>query len=152
GRPFVDWKLDDLAARGASDIVFLVGHRGEEIAAHVGDGSRHGVRVRFEADGDRLLGTGGAIRRALPTLPGAFWVTYGDSLVDVDLVLGEQVFGRAGRPALMTVWRNRGALAPSNALVRGDRVVEYSKSPLPEGAEHIDYGMLLLGVEAFAGT
>jgi NDP-sugar pyrophosphorylase family protein len=50
----------------------------------------------------------------------------------------------------MTVWRNRGALGPSNALVRDDRVVEYAKQPLPIGAEHIDYGMLIMTRDTFA--
>ncbi len=121
-------------------------------STHVGDGAEFGVRARFLADGDVLLGTGGAIRRALPELPDAFWVTYGDSLLRVDIGAAETAFARSQDVALMTVWHNRNTLGPSNALVRDGVVVEYSKQPPPAGAEHIDYGMLLLTRAAFAAT
>lgn len=152
GRLFIDWKLEELAGRGITDVLLLVGHHGDAIVEHVGDGSAFGVRTRYQADGETLLGTGGAIRRALSELPDAFWVTYGDSLLDVDLRAAEAAFTRSGRPALMTVWHNRDELGTSNALVRDGLVVGYSKHPPPAGAEHIDYGMLILTREAFAGS
>jgi NDP-sugar pyrophosphorylase family protein len=152
GRPFIDWKLEELAGRGITDVLLLVGHHGDAIVEHVGDGSAFGVRARFQADGAALLGTGGAVRRALPELPDAFWVTYGDSLVTVDLRAAETAFARSGDRALMTVWHNRGVLGTSNALVRDGLVAEYSKRPPPVGAEHIDYGMLILTRDAFADS
>ena len=152
GRPFIDWKLAELSAGGITEVLLLVGHHGDAVAAHVGDGTAFGVRARFLADGDVLLGTGGSIRRALPELPDAFWVTYGDSLLRVDIGAAETEFARSQDVALMTVWHNRNTLGPSNALVRDGLVVEYSKQPPPEGAEHIDYGMLLMTRAAFAGT
>ena len=152
GRPFIDWKLAELASRGIADVLVLVGHHGDAIVEHVGDGSMFGVRARYQADGTTLLGTGGAVRRALAELPDAFWVTYGDSLVNVDVGAAEAAFARAGYPALMTVWHNRDELGPSNARVSDGLVVEYSKQPPPARAEHIDYGMLILTRDAFAGT
>jgi NDP-sugar pyrophosphorylase family protein len=150
GRPFIDWKLDELARHGAADVLLLIGHHADTIRDHVGDGARFGLRVDCLVDGDRLLGTGGAIRRALPRLPDAFWVTYGDSLVEVDLAVGESAFATRHTLGLMTVWRNRGELGPSNALVRDGLVVEYAKQPTPARAEHIDYGMLILTAAPFA--
>ncbi len=152
GRPFIDWKLDELAAQGITDVLLLVGHHSDAIVDHVGDGAAFGVRARFLADGPTLLGTGGSIRRALPDLPAAFWVTYGDSLLSVDVAAAERAFARSGCAALMTVWHNRGALGPSNALVRDDLVAAYSKQPLPVGAEHIDYGMLIVTRDTFASS
>jgi NDP-sugar pyrophosphorylase family protein len=151
GRPFIDWKLDELRRAGVDDAVLLVAHQGDEVAAHVGDGARLGLRVRCIADGDTLLGTGGAVQRALPLLPEAFWVTYGDSLLHVDLARAEAEFARSGIAGLMTVWHNRNRLGPSNALVHDGLVVAYSKAPPPAGAEHIDYGILLLTRSCFAG-
>ena len=78
GRPFVDHQLALLQRRGLRRVVFCVGHLGEQIVAHVGDGARFGMRVEYTFDGPRLLGTGGALRRAAvllgrssrPTCPG----------------------------------------------------------------------------------
>ena len=66
GRPFVDHKLDELAGAGATRVVFLLGHGAEQVRDHVGDGSRYELDVVCLDDGDELLGTGGALRRALP--------------------------------------------------------------------------------------
>ena len=39
----------------------------------------------YSFDGDVLLGTGGALRRALPLLGETFFVLYGDSYLDIAL-------------------------------------------------------------------
>jgi NDP-sugar pyrophosphorylase family protein len=143
GRPFVDWKLETLAAAGVTDVVLLVGHSGDHIRDHVGNGDRFGLAVTYVEDGPELRGTGGALLHALPALPACFWVTYGDTLLDVDLGAAESAFDSSGCRALMTVLHNRDQWQPSNALVDDGFVVDYGKSPAPPGAEHIDYGMLL---------
>ena len=81
GRPFIHWQLGLLAQQGVTDVVLCVGHLGEQIQAAVGDGSGFGVTVRYSFDGDTLLGTGGALKRALPMLGAA---TTGSPLVVPD--------------------------------------------------------------------
>src|SRR5882672_4551061 len=66
GKPFVVWQLECLRAQGAGRVVLCVSYLGEQIEAEVGDGSAFGLEVRYSWDGPRLLGTGGALRRALP--------------------------------------------------------------------------------------
>jgi NDP-sugar pyrophosphorylase family protein len=149
GRPFIDYKLDELARQGFHDVVLSVGIGADEIRRHVGDGAQFGITVRYKDDGDQLLGTGGAVARLLPDLPETFWLTYGDTLLSVDIGAAEDRFRGSGRLALMTVLHNRGVWERSNAVVRGDLVAKYGKHPVPPGAEHIDYGMLLLTQAAF---
>jgi N-acetyl-alpha-D-muramate 1-phosphate uridylyltransferase len=153
GRPFLDHKLDGLAAAGFTDVVLLVGHRGDRIDAHVGNGSRYALSVRVVDDGGELLGTGGAVQRALAVLPDAFWVTYGDSLLDFDVTAAEARFAASGALGLMTVLRNHDRYGPSNVVLDGAgdgaRVAAYAKDPVPRGADCIDYGMLILTGAAF---
>src|SRR5512140_2871048 len=59
GRPFVDWQLEKLRACGYDDVVMCIAHLGEQISAHVGDGARYGLRVRYSSEGPELLGTAG---------------------------------------------------------------------------------------------
>ncbi len=74
GRPFAAWLLERLAAAGFAEVLLAIGHLGGEVRRAVGDGSAFGLRVRYAEDGERLLGTAGALRRALgelaPELPG----------------------------------------------------------------------------------
>jgi len=142
GRPFIDWKLEELAAAGAHRVILLVGHHGSAIREHVGSSWHSSLEVECVDDGPTLVGTGGALVRALPLLGDAFWVTYGDSLIHIDMERAEARFRRAGVAALMTVLHNQDRFQPSNVVVAGDLVVAYSKDPPPTGAEHIDYGML----------
>ena len=144
GTPFVDLKLAELRDRGATRVVMLVGHGAEQFREHVGTGDRFGLEVIFVEDGPVLLGTGGALRNALSLLDDPFWVTYGDSLVEVEVQRAEHDFSTSDATALMTVLHNRDAVEPSNVRVEGTRVIAYAKRPRPVGAEYIDYGMLLV--------
>ncbi|MDN3516042.1 nucleotidyltransferase family protein [Aquisalimonas lutea] len=86
GRPLIDWHLERLAAAGVTEVVINLAWLGERIAAHVGDGSRWGLRVAYSREGERGLETGGGIVRALPLLGEApFLVVNGDIWCDLDL-------------------------------------------------------------------
>src|SRR5688572_30991768 len=68
GKPFVDWQLDRFAASGAHNVVMCVGYLGEQIETHVKRGLDRGLTVSYSYDGEQLVGTGGALGRALPGL------------------------------------------------------------------------------------
>ena len=144
GHPFIAWQLRYLQVQGLSRVVLCVGYRGEQIAAVVGDGSRYGIQAEYVFDGPRLLGTGGALRRALPLLDDAFFILYGDSFLPIDFRAVEQAFLASGKPALMTVLENRNAWDKSNVHFRDGTVAEYNKrAPGPDMA-HIDYGLSVM--------
>src|ERR1700761_771854 len=84
GEPFLAHQLRLLHSRGVRRAVLCVGYLGEMIESEFGDGSAFGVELRYSFDGPRLLGTGGALRRALPALRDPFFVLYGDSYLPVD--------------------------------------------------------------------
>jgi len=151
GRPFIDYKLAGLAAQGVERVVILIGHHGDQVRASVGSGSRYGLQVTYVDDGPSPRGTGGAIRHALAELGDVFWVTYGDTLLDVPMREAEATFAASDLSGLMTVFRNCDEREPSNVRVDTGRVIEYGKHPRPRGADYIDYGMLAFRREAFAG-
>jgi NDP-sugar pyrophosphorylase family protein len=144
GRPFIDHQLALLHRNGVRRVILCLGHLGEQIERHLGDGAALGMELAYSHDGDRLLGTGGALRRALPLLGEAFWVLYGDSYMDFDYRAVLARFAASGALGLMTVIRNDDRWDRSNVVFRDGRLVCYSKrSPSPE-MHHIDYGACLL--------
>jgi NDP-sugar pyrophosphorylase family protein len=150
GRPFIEHQLELLAANGVRRAVLCLGYLGEQVERHLG-GEAFGVGLAYSHDGPRLLGTGGALRRALPLLGEAFWVLYGDSYLDFDYGACLGAFACSGVLGLMTVLRNDDCWDRSNVVFRGGRLVCYSKrAPSPE-MTHIDYGAALLKREAVAG-
>ncbi|MCS6864133.1 MAG: nucleotidyltransferase family protein [Gemmataceae bacterium] len=143
GRPFIDHQLHGLHAQGVREVILCVGHFADQIRAHVGDGARYGLRVRYSDDGPTLRGTGGAVRRALPLVAEMAWILYGDSLLDVNYAKVLAAFPPHAL-GLMTVFRNHNRYDQSNVVFRDGRLLRYSKhDPTPE-MTHIDYGLSLL--------
>jgi MurNAc alpha-1-phosphate uridylyltransferase len=144
GRPFIEHQLALLQREGVDRVVLCVGFLGEMIEACVGDGARFGLSVSYSFDGERLLGTGGALRRALPLLGEQFFVLYGDSYLDIAYAPVQETYRHRGLPALMTVFRNEGRWDTSNVLFDGKRVVSYDKHNPAEDMKFIDYGLGIL--------
>jgi MurNAc alpha-1-phosphate uridylyltransferase len=152
GHPFIDFKLAELTAEGADEIVLLVGHNADALEQHLREAAiPGGVRVRCVEDGPALLGTGGAIRRALDDLPARFWITYGDTLLDVPMEAVERFADDSGVNGVMVVLENVDQWETSNVSVGDGRVAVYEKGAPPGTHRFIDYGMLLLTRDAFAG-
>jgi NDP-sugar pyrophosphorylase family protein len=149
GKPFVAHQLELLRRHGIDDVVFCVGHLGEQLMAAVGDGAAYGMRVRYSCDGARALGTGGAIRKAAPLLGPRFLVLYGDSYLECDYQAIAQGFVESHRDGLMTVLRNEGRWDRSNVTYRDGRIVRYDKVNTTPDMEHIDYGLGVFNVNAF---
>jgi NDP-sugar pyrophosphorylase family protein len=148
GRPFIHWQLELLAEQGIAEVVLCLGHRAEEIRRAVGDGPGFGLRVRYSFDGAVALGTGGALKRALPLLGQAFFVLYGDSYLRCSYAAVQAAYKLRQTEGLMTVFRNRNRWEPSNVLFHEGRILEYNKrTPRPEMA-HIDYGLAVLAARA----
>lgn len=85
GRPFLDYLIAGLQREGIERIVVCVGHLGEQIERHLGDGSSLGVAIRYSREMEPL-GTGGALRLALTLLEDeTVLVTNGDSFLDFSL-------------------------------------------------------------------
>ena len=107
GEPFLIHQLRLLHSQGLRRIVLCVGYLGEMIEAELGDGSSLGMQIDYSFDGPTLLGTGGALKRALPKLGEQFLVIYGDSYMPVDYSAIVEAFVLSKKPALMTSFRKR---------------------------------------------
>jgi NDP-sugar pyrophosphorylase family protein len=150
GEPFIAHQLRLLRARGLERVVLCVGFLGEMIQDAVGDGRRYGLRVDYSFDGPTLLGTAGAIKRALPLLDEAFFVIYGDTFLDCDYREVAAMFEQCGALALMTVYRNEGRWDASNVEYGDGRIVAYDKIHPTKAMRHIDWGLGAFSRQAFA--
>lgn len=86
GRALIDWHLRALARAGFEAVVINLSWRGQQIRAHVGDGSAFGIEVNYSDEGEQALDTGGGIHHALPLLGDApFAVINADVFTDYPL-------------------------------------------------------------------
>jgi NDP-sugar pyrophosphorylase family protein len=141
GQPFIVRQLAYLRAQGVSKVVMCIGYLGEMIEAVVGNGSQFGLDVSYSPDGSVLLGTGGAIKKALPMLGDQFFVWYGDSFLPVEFKAVEQAYLASGLDALMTVLKNGDQWDKSNVLFSNGKLLEYNKRAPRLVMTYIDYGL-----------
>ncbi len=153
GRPFAWHQMQWLAAQGIDDVVYCIGHRGEQIRQYWAT-ERAPVRsLRYVDEGTDLRGTGGALRLALDerVLEESFFVLYGDSFLPIEFAPVRSAFELSGSPALMTVLRNEGRWDRSNVIYAEGRVDLYAKNSAPSlqaRMQYIDYGLSVLRRDA----
>lgn len=148
GEPFLTHQLRLLFSRGIRRVVLCVGYLGEMIEKEFGDGAGHGIKLEYSFDGPQLLGTGGALKRALPRLSSQFFVLYGDSYLPIDYARVAQAFRESGKLALMTVFKNENRWDSSNVTFDGKNIQCYDKKNRTAEMEYIDYGLGAFKAEA----
>lgn len=144
GKPFICHQLEYLRKQGVNSVVLCIGFLGEMIQDIVGDGSRWDIHVSYSLDGPALLGTGGALRQALPLLGDDFFILYGDSYLPLNFSSVEKAYVSSGKKGLMTVLRNRDQWDKSNVEFDGGSIIEYNKATIRPQMHYIDYGLGLL--------
>jgi NDP-sugar pyrophosphorylase family protein len=141
GEPFLAHQLRLLRRSSIQQVTLCVGYRGEQIQQYAGDGRSFDLHINYSFDGPQLLGTAGALRRALPLLGEAFFVLYGDSYLPCDLHPIERAFLTSRKLGLMTVFHNKNQWDRSNVEFSGGEILDYNKSGPNDHMRHIDYGL-----------
>ena len=149
GRPFLEWQIKLLKKNKIKDIVLCVGNMSDQIKEYFKDGKEFGVNLRYSQEKpDQLLGTGGALKNAETMLEDIFMVTWGDSYLDLDYQKAQEFFLKKNKLGMMSVWRNRNEIEPSNVEIQKDLVKSYSKKRKTKKMEYIDYGLMIFKKEA----
>jgi NDP-sugar pyrophosphorylase family protein len=148
GKPFLAHQLELLHARGIRRAVLCLGFLGEMIQRDFGS-EACGIKLDYSFDGPKLLGTGGAVKRALPLLGEEFFVLYGDSYLPIEYAPIAEFFHRSGKLGLMTVYRNEGKYDTSNVVFHNGEIIVYDKKVSSPEMRHIDYGLSLFKLSVF---
>jgi NDP-sugar pyrophosphorylase family protein len=149
GEPFITHQLRLLYSHGVRQVVVSAWYRGDMIRDYVGDGSKFDMQVSYVFDGDKPLGTGGAIRRALDLMKTPFFVLYGDSYLPCNYAEIQHRFEFSGQPALMTVYRNEGKWDTSNVEMTNEIIIKYDKNERSPAMQFIDYGLGVFRPDVF---
>lgn len=147
GEPFVYHQLDLLEKKGFKNIHFCLGFLGEQVEKVVKESEYFKrLSISFSYDGNTLLGTGGTIRKIINQLPEYFFVTYGDSYLDIDFNNIQEIFEskKQNYNSLMTVYKNKDLFDTSNVIFENGLIELYSKLRKNSRMAHIDYGIGIL--------
>ena len=141
GKPFLEKQLDLLKKNRIFDIVLCVGYKAEQIKKYFGDGKNFGVKIKYSSDKKKLLGTGGALKKAENLLEDSFLVMWGDSYLPFNFQKAIKFFKKSNKPGMMIVFKNLNKYEPSNVEVKNNLVKSYSKKRKTKKMKYIDYGI-----------
>ncbi|MDY3552450.1 nucleotidyltransferase family protein [Gemmata sp. JC717] len=154
GQPFLEVQLELLRDRGARRFVLCVGHMADQIEAALGDGRGLGVHIDYVRDGEQLLGTAGALKRAEPHFASTAFVTNGDTYTDVDLgqlLQAHRAARAAGAVATLTLARVADAGRFGSIEFADGRVTQFrEKEPGAVGGGWVNSGVYVIERELLA--
>lgn len=148
-KPFICHQLDYLQSQKITHVVLCIGYLGDMIRSVVGDGARWGIQVDYSTDYPNLMGTGGAIKRALPLLGNNFFVLYGDSYLPINYTDIQRTYFEGSQKGLMTVLKNKNTWDKSNVEFKDGKINEYNKENPSIEMQYIDYGLGILEASVF---
>ena len=160
-RPFLDWMVDRCKQVGISDILINIHYQAEQIQDYFGDGSRHGVQIRYVEEKEPL-DTAGSMKLAEPYFTGdPLLVFNADILTDLDLASLIDAHKSSKADATLTLARVADPTA-FGLVELGEaqtdhykKVLAFREKPTPEeaaklGIDTVNAGTYVLNPEIFA--
>jgi len=144
GKPFIEHQLKLLREKGIDRVVLCVQYLSNEIEDFVGNGKNFGIDVIYSYDGEKFLGTGGAVLNALKYVEDDFFVLYGDSYLDINYSDVYNSYNQRPEGGLMTIIKNGDNWDKSNIIYKNNKIVEYDKNKKSPDMEYIDFGLGIL--------
>ena len=144
GKPFLQYQIELLRSKGIKKFVLCVGHFSEQIKQYFGSGKDFGVQISYSDEGEKLLGTGGALKKAEDLLEDDFFIMWGDSYLLLDYKDIFKVYIKSEIQALMVVYKNFNERDKSNVVVKNNKVILYDKWSISKDKVYIDNGVSIL--------
>jgi N-acetyl-alpha-D-muramate 1-phosphate uridylyltransferase len=150
--PFVLHQLQLFKRQGVKHVHYCLGHLGDLVVETIRRSTiSREIEITYSFDGEKLLGTAGAVKKALDFLPESFFVTYGDSYLDINYQLVESFFNKLNNSdaGLMTVYKNANKYDVSNVVYKNEKILLYSKKIKDPLMDYIDFGLSVLRKKHF---
>jgi len=138
GKPILEYQVELLRDANIRDIVILLGHLGEKIKYHFGDGGKFGVKISYVEQKAKEIGTAYALNLAKHYFSSSpFLMMYGDVLAEInlkDFIDFHLSSGGLGTVALSSI----GTTLPYGMVrLRGKNIVEFVEKPQKEGLSKV---------------
>lgn len=85
GKPIIEYQVELAKRYGFHDFLFIIGYLGDQIESYFQDGSQWGVHINYFHE-TTPLGTAGALGLLRDQLTEDFFVFYGDTVMDFDML------------------------------------------------------------------
>ena len=144
GKPFLEYQIELLKKFNIRKIVLSVGFKADAISEYFKDGSRLSVQIEYSKE-NVPLGTGGAVKKALPLLGNHFLVLNGDSIILTDLTafINFHKNKNSGQSILLTKVYNSSRYG--NVVIdKNNQIVKFSEKDVKSNNGFINAGVYLI--------
>ncbi len=145
---FLDYFLENLFRLGFKNLIFIIQDDNQKIYESLIAKNNERFFIDIFSDGKNKLGTAGAIVNNLELLPQYFCITYGDTLLNIDIESMENKFINSDKDILISVLESKDLNHMPNLLIK-DKIEAYSKVD-NEGFNFIEYGLMLANKKVFS--
>lgn len=150
GTPFIKHQLDFLSSQNVKNVALLLGNKGEMVQAYLEKLNLNFTEIKYCYDGEKLLGTGGAILKSLDSFTEHFFVMYGDSYLNINFENVMNFFrSNPHFNSLMTVFKNDNLYDNSNVIFENGKLLLYTKNTNDSRLNYIDWGLSVFNKDAF---
>ena len=148
GKPFIAHVLAWLSRQGVRRVVLCLGHAADEVEAAALE-YKPGALELVPSREETGLGTGGAVRLALPLLEDTFFVVNGDTYLEATLpVLFARHLGHAAVATLSLIRSEQAAEKGSVRVAPDGRVLEFMEKT-GEGTGFVNGGVYVVDTTVF---
>ncbi|MFH1575450.1 MAG: sugar phosphate nucleotidyltransferase [Candidatus Nealsonbacteria bacterium] len=138
GKLLLEHQIELLRDSNIRDIVILLGHLGEKIKYHFGDGSRFGVKINYLEQKTKEIGTAYALNLAKNYFSSTpFLMMYGDVLAEINLKDFIDFHSSSGSLSTVALSSIEKTLPYGMVRLRGKNIVEFIEKPQKEGLSKV---------------
>jgi N-acetyl-alpha-D-muramate 1-phosphate uridylyltransferase len=147
---FIIIQLKILQKNGFKKVVVCCGHLAQQIKQKI-KLYKFNMQIIFSNDGKNLVGTGGAIKKALKHLSENFIVIYGDVFFQLNFkkILNSFNKNKKKFESYMIIQKNNRKYENSNIQMLKNNEILYDKFITNENMEYIDYGVSIFKKKTF---
>lgn len=140
-KPFIEWQINYFIDQGIKSFLLCLGHYSDQIIEFVKNKFQN-TDIIFSIDGDKMLGTGGALIKAYDNLSDYFFVVYGDSYLQLVLEDIRLSYELEKKMITMAIYHNRGMYDKSNIRLIDNKLLYCEDSN--QSCKYIDYGISII--------
>jgi len=148
-KPFLYYVLKNLEKNKIKDVILSIGYNSEQVVNYIIKNKKNfKMNFFFSNDGNTLLGTGGAVKKASKYIQKDFILTYGDSYLNYNFKKIISYYKKKKFESLITVYKNKDGTDKNNIFFDGKKIKIYNKLDRLK-CNYIDWGLSIFNKNIF---
>jgi NDP-sugar pyrophosphorylase family protein len=148
-KPFLYYVLKNLEKNKITKVILSLGYNAHQVENYIKkNNDNFNLNFFFSYDGQKPLGTGGAVKKAVKFVQDDFLLTYGDTYLNYNFEKIVTFYKKKKTKSLISVYKNKNGSDKNNIFFNGKKICYYSKVNR-EKCNYIDWGLSVFNKDIF---